>query len=190
MFSVGSFLRHRVTGQGSFDCPVCQRRTSYQLERHVRHAHLYFVPLYEVECLDERVRCAECDTLFRPQLLYTTNADLPATHNVTDEVGGPMYRRVVTFTKNAELEIHRRLVDNNFPYGTAVRVDSSEQEPQSIRILIDTIEAGSGDWLDQWGELRILVAPAIAESLAGKTIDFDGKFLCTQSTHENTSAAD
>ena len=71
----GSKGRERKIGEGTFYCPICQRRCQYYLKRLGRYFTLYFIPLFETKKYGEFVECQVCGTPFKSEILdYSSQA--------------------------------------------------------------------------------------------------------------------
>lgn len=56
-------------GTGSFDCPRCGTRRSYDHKRVRRFFTLYFIPLIPLRTIAEYIECDGCKGTYKPEVL-------------------------------------------------------------------------------------------------------------------------
>ena len=69
LFIWGSTSRVATTSRGQFFCPHCQTQSPYALERVSRYFTFFFIPLFATRTLGEYVRCQNCRSEMRREVL-------------------------------------------------------------------------------------------------------------------------
>ena len=61
--------RDRTVGNGSFNCPNCRASRSYEHKKLQRWFTLYFVPVFPLQTLGERIVCGACGQAYTTAVL-------------------------------------------------------------------------------------------------------------------------
>ncbi|WP_284310323.1 zinc-ribbon domain-containing protein [Labrys miyagiensis] len=61
--------RDRTIGSGSFNCPNCRASRSYEHKKLQRWFTLYFVPIFPLQTLGERIVCSACNQAYTTAVL-------------------------------------------------------------------------------------------------------------------------
>jgi hypothetical protein len=61
--------RDRTIGNGNFNCPHCRASRSYEHKKLQRWFTLYFIPVFPIQTLGERIVCGACNQAYTTQVL-------------------------------------------------------------------------------------------------------------------------
>ena len=73
MIIFGTNIIETVIKTGTFHCPNCRTERNYRLKRDNRYFHLFFVPLFKSDSLDDSLDCTFCRTSYIPGTVLPEN---------------------------------------------------------------------------------------------------------------------
>ena len=69
---LGTKVRVIELSAGKFYCPNCNSRRPYKLKRYAKYFTLFFIPLFQIKNLGEKIECQTCGMSFKPTVLEHT----------------------------------------------------------------------------------------------------------------------
>ena len=69
MIILGSKVKEKEISRGQFFCPTCNVTRDYKQKRLSNHFTFFFVPLFKIRDLGERLECLVCENVFEPEVL-------------------------------------------------------------------------------------------------------------------------
>lgn len=66
---LGTKVREITRSSGEFFCPHCHTPRPYKLKRYAKYFTLFFIPLFQIKNLGEKIECQKCFMSFKPTIL-------------------------------------------------------------------------------------------------------------------------